>query len=130
MTYEVLVEQLRGAAGDYSGVAEELGRGAICLTYRDPEHLGHVELAAWLGAVAEQCVEAGRALHDGAVGLAEDLRSAAHHYESTDDGVAEMFRPTFPFPFGPGGTSPLLGPPSPGHGPLLGPPAPGPGATP
>lgn len=140
MTYVVLVEELRGAAGAYRGVADELGAGALCLTYRDPDNMGHVELAAWLGAVAEQCVEASQALHDGAVGLAEDLQTAGHHYETTDDGVAEMFRPTFPFPFGPPGAPPLLGPSGPVQGPLgplHGPPSPvvglpasGPGPTP
>lgn len=95
MSFEVLVEELRSAAGDYRAVADELGAGAICLTYRDPDNMGHVELAAWLGAVAEQCAEASRALHDGAVGLGEDLRTAAAHYETTDDSVATMFRSPF-----------------------------------
>ncbi|WP_300644353.1 WXG100 family type VII secretion target [Nocardioides sp.] len=118
MTYEVLVEELRAASGDYRAVAEELGPGSICLTHRTPESLGHVELAAWLGAVAEQCTEASRALHDGAVDLADDLATAATHYESTDDGVAEMFRRPSPFldplsPFLTPGQGPVLGPPSP-----------------
>ena len=109
MGYEVLVEELRSAAGDYEGVADELGTGAMCLTSRDPEHLGHVELAAWLGAVADQCAEASRALHDGAVELGADLRAAAAHYESTDEAVAQGFRP-FGAPGSPFGTSPLLPP--------------------
>lgn len=126
MTYEVLVEELRAASGDYRAVPEELGSGSICLTHRTPERLRHVELAAWLGAVADQCTEASRALHDGAVDLAEDLQTAAAHYESTDDSVDRMFR--FPSPFlDP--HRPFLGPgpvpfPAPGQGPVLGPPSP------
>jgi hypothetical protein len=130
MTYEVLVEELRAASGVYRAVAEELGPGSICLTHRTPEHLGHVELAAWLGAVAEQCTEASRALHDGAVDLAEDLQTAAAHYESTDDSVARTFRFPSPFldphsPFLAPGPAPFPAPiPAPGQGPVLGPPSP------
>ena len=117
MGYEVLVEELRSAAGDYQEVADGLGTGAMCLTYRGPTHMGHVELAAWLGAVAEQCTEASKALHDGAVDLGEDLRTAATHYETTDEAVAQGFSTPFgsspgnPFGVGsPFGTSPLFPP--------------------
>lgn len=104
MSYEVLVENLRAAAGRYDGVADSLGTDGVEITNVKPDSFGHIELAAWVEAVAEQCDRATRALHDGATGLADGLEAAAHHYETTDTGVAQAF--TSPFSTG------LLGPTS------------------
>jgi hypothetical protein len=116
MTYEVLVENLRAAAGRYRSVASSLGTDGVDITHVDPGSLGHVELAAWLEAVDEQCHNATMALHDGAAGLADSLTSTAARYETTDDDIGSLFR-------SPLGGGPPFGPPSgPPFGPPLAPP--------
>lgn len=100
MSYEVLIGNLRTAAGSYRTVASSLGTDGVELTNLTPESVGHIELAAWVKAIAEQCDNATKALHDGATGLAGSLDASAHYYESTDQGVATTFQP--PFPIGPG----------------------------
>lgn len=90
MTYEVLVGHLRSAANDYADIAGDLG-DPVAVTHVEPESFGHVELAAWMTAVVEQCEHATTALHDGASGLAGSLRAAARHYETTDDAVGQYF---------------------------------------
>ncbi len=105
VTYDVLVDDLRSAAGDYRGVAASLGTSGVTITHITPDSLGHVELAAWLEAVAEQCANATRALHDGANDLGTDLDTAATGYETSDHEA----RDAFTSPFGP--SSPFLGPP-------------------
>jgi hypothetical protein len=95
MSYEVLVDDLRTAAGRYRTVADTLGADGVEIDHIDPTSFGHIELAAWVKAVAEQCDQATKALHDGAVGLADSLVEAAHHYETTDVCVAEAFQSPF-----------------------------------
>lgn len=99
MTYDVLVGELRAAAGHYRDVADSLGTDAVEITHIDPTSFGHIELAAWVKAVADQCDKATAALHDGATGLADSLDASAHYYESTDQNVATSFTPTFDSPF-------------------------------
>ena len=94
MTYAVLVEHLRAAAGEYHQVAGGLGR-PVEITQVAPESFGHVELTAWVEAVADQCHKASRALYDGATGLADSLGAAASHYEATDEQVGAAFRNPF-----------------------------------
>ena len=111
MTYEVLVENLRSAAGDYTTIASKVG-DPVDVSHVTPGSLGHVELAAWLTAVVDQCEKATTALHDGAAGLAESLRAAARHYETTDEAVGQCFTQ----PLGAGifstPTGPVFGPAS------------------
>ena len=112
MSYEVLVDNLRAAAGRYRTVAGSLGSDGVALTHVDPDSFGHIELAAWVKAIAEQCDNATQALHDGATGLGDSLDASAHYYESTDQGVATTFQspftsgpfatPSSPFTFGTG----------------------------
>jgi len=123
MSYEVLVENLRSAAGKYRTVAGSVGTDGVDITHVDPESFGHVELAAWVKAVGEQCDNATQALHDGATGLAGSLGTAATHYETTDDAVGQIFtRPLngglLGSPFGQPqfGQPPVYGPPAPGGG--------------
>ncbi|MGB0102187.1 MAG: type VII secretion target [Nocardioides sp.] len=127
MTYDVLIDHLRSAAGSYRSVAGDVG-DPVELTHVAPDSIGHVELAAWLTAVVDQCEQATAALEDGASGLADSLEVAARHYESTDQAVADGFTPfgTSPFGTGPFGTGPF------GTGPGSGSPTPSPfiGPTP
>jgi len=95
MSYEVLVDNLRTAAGRYRAVASSLGTDGVELSNVDPTSMGHIELAAWVKAIAEQCDAATEALHDGATGLAEGLEAAAHYYETTDVGVGQTFQSPF-----------------------------------
>jgi hypothetical protein len=94
MGYEVLVGGLRAAAGSYRTVGTELG-STVEITHVEPDSLGHVELAAWLKAVVEQCGNAHTALKDGANGLGDDLDAAAHHYESADEQTGQWFQSPF-----------------------------------
>jgi Excreted virulence factor EspC, type VII ESX diderm len=107
MSYEVLVENLRGAAGKYHGAADSLGADGVEISNLNPESFGHVELAAWVEAVAEQCDKATRALHDGATGLADGLEASARFYETTDQGVAGVLQ----HPLGTGLLTPPYGAP-------------------
>lgn len=95
MSFEVLASGLRAAAGRYRDVAGSLGPDGVELDNVEPTSFGHIELAAWVKAVAEQCDHATQALHDGAVGLADNLDAAAYYYETTDESVAQNFRPPF-----------------------------------
>lgn len=124
MRYAVLVGELRAAAGDYESVETGLGSTPVVIDHADPGSLGHVELAAWLVAVSEQCGNAHTALREGAGALAGSLRASATDYEATDDQVGGLL--TSPF-IGPTfGASPFGGPtPAP---PAYGPPVPGTGA--
>jgi hypothetical protein len=110
MTYDVLVSELRAAAGRYRTVADSLGTDAVEITHLDPTSFGHIELAAWVKAVADQCDKATTALHDGATGLAESLDASAHYYESTDQDVASRFTPPFSTPSSPPFSTPFSTP--------------------
>lgn len=114
MSYEVLVDNLRSAAGKYDAIAGKLGTDGVQVTHVDPDSFGHVELAAWTKAVADQCHQATRALHDGAAGLADGLDAAARHYETTDQGVASSFASPFGTATGTPTGSPFLFPPQAG----------------
>jgi hypothetical protein len=99
MSYDVLASELRAAAGRYRTVADSLGTDAVEITHLEPDSFGHIELAAWVKAVADQCDKATTALHDGVTGLADSLDAAAHSYDTTDQCVATQFTPLFgPFP--------------------------------
>ena len=95
MSYAVLVQQLRAAASDYRSVAGNLGTESVEINHVEPDSFGHIELAAWVKAVADQCEKATTALHDGATGLAGSLDAAANHYETTDDQVRQVFTQPF-----------------------------------
>ena len=111
MSYEVLVGNLRAAGERYRTVASSLGTEGVELTHVEPDSMGHIELAAWVKAVGEQCDNATRALHDGATGVAGSLDASARYYETTDDHVGTVFQTPFtngyftpgsPFTFGTG----------------------------
>lgn len=53
--------------------------------------VGHVELAEWIGAVLDQCIKAGGALHDGADWLASELATTAATYRDADACVTTTF---------------------------------------
>ena len=55
MSYEVLPDQLRAAASRYRTVASSVGTDGVEITHVAPDSFGHVELAAWVKAVAGQC---------------------------------------------------------------------------
>ena len=95
MSYEVLVDNLRAAAGDYETVADSLGSDGVEIDHVDPTSFGHVELAAWVKAIGEQCDKATKALHDGATGLGDSLDAAANHYETTDETIGTVFQSPF-----------------------------------
>jgi Excreted virulence factor EspC, type VII ESX diderm len=121
MSFEVIIEDLRKAAGDLDSMVAPLAGYSLGAPKADAEAVGHVELAAWLVAVLEQADKAGAALHDGAGALADRLRGAAHYYEDSDGAALQRFRS----PFGPG----LPGGPTPfGQGPFIGPVVPTPGS--
>ena len=139
MSYDVVVGELRAAAGRYETMVGPLAGYTFTIANASPESLGHVELAGWVTAVADQCGKAGVALHDGAVGIAGSLDTTAAGYERADQGSATGFQQPLggllgsPFgggtPLGTPSSGPLLGPPAPGApglGPVHGPPAPGP----
>ncbi|MEZ5096415.1 MAG: hypothetical protein R2731_10020 [Nocardioides sp.] len=93
----------------------------------DAEQTGHLELAAWVEAVVDQCDKAGQALRDGALALAATLERTARDFEQTDQGVGDHFTPTStgtPAPFTPWQPFPGLGPSAPATPPVYGPPAP------
>lgn len=102
MSYDVLVENLRRAAGDFQSLVAPLAGYDFATVDVSGETFGHVELAAWYTAVADQCDNAGRALHDGAGTLATSLDYAANQYEQTDQGIAQGFAG----PLGPLGARP------------------------
>ncbi len=121
MSYEVLVDNQRAAAGKYRTVASSLGTTGVEMTNVEPDSMGHIELAAWLKAIQEQCDNATTALHDGATGLADSLEQSAHYYETTDETIGTVFQSPFtngtlldpgsPFTnFGTGGTFGTGGP--------------------
>ena len=112
MSYEVLVDDLRAAAGSYDKVADSLGTDGVKVDHVEPTSFGHVELTAWVKAVAEQLDKASQALHDGATGLADSLGVAAHHYETTDDQVATYFTNPFGTPSAPFTPSNPFAPPN------------------
>jgi hypothetical protein len=92
MSYEVLVDNLRAAAGRYEKVADSLGSDGVEINHVDPTSFGHVELAAWVKAIGEQCDKATKALHDGATGLGDSLDATANHYETTDETIGTVFQ--------------------------------------
>ncbi len=100
MTYEVLAGSLRDASGRYRTVATSLGSEGPEITHVEPDSLGHVELAAWLTAVVDQCDKAAEALHTDTGRLADSLDASARYYETTDEQVGFEFQRPMPF-FGP-----------------------------
>jgi hypothetical protein len=95
MSYEVLVENLRAAAQKTRSTTQPLAGYDFHETNVSGESFGHVELADWFKAVAEQCDTAGRSLRSGAEALAGQLDYAATTYEQTDTGVADQFQTPF-----------------------------------
>lgn len=95
MSYEVLVDNLRAAASRYRTVASSVGTDGVDIDNATPDSFGHIELAAWVKAIAEQCDNATKALHDGATGLADSLDASAHYYETTDDTIGSVFQSPF-----------------------------------
>ncbi len=95
MSYDVLISNLRAAADKYDAVAVSLGADGVDLADVEPDTFGHIELTAWVKAVADQCDQATKALHDGAVDLGTNLRTTAYTYETTDQGVESWFSTPF-----------------------------------
>lgn len=121
MSLEVVVENLRAAADTLRRTTEPMAGYELDVADLGAEQVGHVELAAWLEAVVDQCTQAGQALRDGAVTLADTLDRTARDFERTDQCVAVGFGPTpsttpapfwqpFPWP-PPSSTAPGGGPP-------------------
>lgn len=117
MTYNVVAADLTAAAGELRTMTSGLSGYQLDLTNIEPDSVGHVELAAWLVAVGEQCDNAGQALRGGALGLAESLDASATYYTQADETSAQAFRSPFQDLLQP----PVYGPPSP---PVFGPFAP------
>jgi uncharacterized protein YukE len=110
MSYEVLVENLREAAGRMRSTTAPLAGYDFHSSNVTGESFGHVELAEWFEAVADQCDKAGAALRSGAEALAGQLEYAATNYEQTDEGVADSFRAPLSsgvFSSGPFGSAPF-----------------------
>lgn len=121
MNYDVIAAELRAAATEHRRIATTLGATPVDVTTTTPEPVGHVELAAWIGAVEEQCQNAHHALGDGQEDLAVDLDAQALDYETTDELVGTWFQRPFGegplFPLAPGPTAPpVQGPPAPPEG--------------
>ncbi len=100
MSYEVLVENLRQAAARMRSTTQPLAGYDFHSTNVSGESFGHVELAEWFQAVADQCDQAGKALRSGAEAIAGQLEFAADNYEQTDNGVANQFQTPFGAGFG------------------------------
>ena len=98
MTLHVDPDDLRRAARRARRAAEPLA--SYDFEPRDVKDttFGHVELAAWFLAVADQCDKAGRALYDGATDMADTLDLRASDYETTDQQEAGRYRPPFAWP--------------------------------
>lgn len=96
MTFEVVIENLRAAARTLRTTTDPMAGYELDVTDIGAADMGHIELAAWLGAVEEQCDRGGQALRDGAVELATTLELAADDFERTDQGVAGLFGPPSP----------------------------------
>jgi hypothetical protein len=99
MSFDVLVEELRAAARTLRNVTDPLADYDFRTTDVSAESFGHVELAEWFLAVGEQCDRAGRALRTGAEVLSDSLEYTASQYESTDEGVGQLFRRPLQQPF-------------------------------
>ena len=93
MTYEINPALVRTMAGRYDDAAAPLAGFDLPTTRVAADTFGHVELAAWFAAVADQVDEAGRAVHEGVTTMAANLRAAAHDAEVTDDAVAQNYTP-------------------------------------
>jgi len=93
MSYEVVVEELRGAARKFRTVQDSTADYVLpssqCVA---PAAYGHLELADWVLAVTEQCTKAGAALSAGAGTLADGLDDQAADYEATDQAVLDRFQ--------------------------------------
>lgn len=93
MSYEVVVEELRGAARKFRTVQDSTADYSYpesqCVA---PDSVGHLELADWVIAVIDQCDKAGAALHTGARTLADGLVDQAADYEATDLAVRNRFQ--------------------------------------
>jgi uncharacterized protein YukE len=97
MSYEVVVENLRGAATKVRRITSDLSGQASITTGTTGAAFGHVELAEWTEAVGRACQKAAKELSDGADSLASNLDASADEYERTDTIVAQgMARFTTP----------------------------------
>ena len=110
MGYEVVAAELRAAAGRHEAVRTELGTTPIDITTTTPEVVGHTELAAWIGAIEDQCRKAHGELTEGQQALQDRLEAQALDYETTDDDVRLRFRQPLLDPYF---QHPALGPQSP-----------------
>lgn len=88
MSYDVIARELHSGAGELREVVSGMAGYDLAITNAGPDSLGHVELASWLKAVAEQCDLAGQALHDGAMGIAGAVDTAGNTYQNSDESNA------------------------------------------
>ena len=85
MNFQVLIENLSGAATELRTAVKPLEGYSLDSSNVNGVTFGHVELAAWFDAVVEQCDRAGQALHDGAEVLAGSLDNAVLVYRDADE---------------------------------------------
>lgn len=96
MTFEINPALVRRMAGKYDAAVAPIAGYDFATTRVAADTFGHVELAAWFSAVADQFDEAGRALHDGVTTMAANLRVAANDAEAADDAAkAGLTLPTY-----------------------------------
>lgn len=108
MTYEINPALVRAMAGKYDAAVAPMSGYDFPTTRVAADTFGHVQLAAWYSAVADQFDEAGRALHEGVATMAANLRVAATDAEKVDDAVQQEF--TLPSSPPPGDLAGLLDP--------------------
>lgn len=106
MSFEVIIDGLRSAGDKYESCVSEMVGYDFATVGVSGASFGHIELAAWFSAVADQCDNAGQALHDGAAGLAASLRAAANDYEATDNNVSNTWKDPLSQLYLPGGARP------------------------
>jgi hypothetical protein len=110
MTYEIDPALVRSMASRYDAAVAPLAHHDLPTTRVAADTFGHVELAAWFAAVADQVDEAGRALHDAVTTMATNLRVVAKDAETADDDAAARFTPPPAFAPPPGDIATLLDP--------------------
>ncbi len=110
MTYEINPALVRKMAGQYDAAVAPLAGHDFPTTRVAADTFGHVQLAAWYAAVADQVDEAGRALHDGVTAMADNLRVAAHEAETADGDATTRFTPPPTFSSPPSDLATLLDP--------------------
>lgn len=117
MSFEVVIEELLGAARSLEDAANAYGCYSLPVGDATGDNYGHVELAGWVVGVGKAVDDTVKAVQDAQLGMGTNLRACASDYQEADRAAEQglqcpvgpqygpVFGPVYGPQYGPVGTS-------------------------